>query len=449
MLKKKTASSADLFRSRLDQIIDLNHDLVKLSKIIRWEEFDDKFGKLYCPGFGRPAYPIRLMAGLSYLRQINEISDQEVVDTWRENPYWQYFCGEEYFQHKLPVDPTLLVKWRHKIGEEGAEFLLKMTIQAGKDTGQITKPTLNKVNIDTTVQEKNITFPTDAKLYHRMRERLVTTARKAGVKLRQTYERLSKKALFRQANLSRNKKYKEAQREIKSLRNWLGRVVRDIQRKSASLPPKLAELLSLAERLLTQEQDSKNKLYSVHAPEVECIAKGKSGKKYEFGCKVSVVTASRDNWVIGIQAWHDNPYDGHTLAEAIDQVQRLTGWTPKSAFCDLGYRGHEYDGETEIIVVDRKHPEPDPYWKHWRRRRSAIEPIIGHLKSDNGLGRNYLKGPEGDRMNALLAGCGFNLRKLLRVLLRLIFGSLFLVRKWFQRAFLSSALRVEMYQYFL
>jgi len=210
--------------------------------------------------------------------------------------------------------------------------------------------------------------------------------------------------------------------------------MRDIRRKYSEPSNKLSELLTLADRLFTQVKKDKNKLYSVHAPEVECIAKGKAHKRYEFGCKVSIATTSRDNWVIGVQALHSNPYDGHSLKEMLVQVKSLTGRIPKSAYCDQGYRGHGYEGDTTVHIVDRKHKRLSRTERHWRGRRSAIEPVIGHLKHDHRMGRNYLKGVTGDHLNALMSGCGRNLRKLLQILLRLVWDNPFLARFWFQPA---------------
>jgi len=417
MLSKPQFSDPELFRSRLDSIIDLNHSLIRLSNQIDWDIFSERFGSLYHDAKGRPGLPIRLMVGLTYLSRMHDLSDEAVVEYWLENPYWQYFCGFEYFQHRFPLDPSSLVRWRKRIGADGVEFLLQQTIATAQQMKQLKAVHLNRINIDTTVQEKAITFPTDSKLYHRMRERLVCEARKAGIELRQSYVRKSKYALLMQSRYSHARQMKRARRETRRLKTYLGRVMRDIQRKCSEPPESLSELLSSAERLLEQKKTSKNKLYSVHAPEVECIAKGKLHKKYEFGCKVSVATTSRDNWVIGIQAHHGNPWDGHTLGSVLDQVKRLTGHLPKEAYCDRGYRGHDYKGKAKITVVGGRRRKRLTRWqRNWYKRRSAIEPIIGHLKSGNRMDRNRLKGVEGDRINAMLAGCGRNLCKLLQIL---------------------------------
>lgn len=434
MTPKQTVSAADLFRSHLEQVIDLEHPLAKLSRQIDWTVFEHKFGSLYTPDFGRPGLPIRLMVGLTFLSRMYDLSDEAVVAGWVENPYWQYFCGFEYFQHQFPLDPSSLVRWRKRIGREGVEFLLQQTVVTAKRNGQLKEHHLNKINVDTTVQEKNIAFPTDAKLYNRLRERLVKEAHKAHIDLRQSYERVGPKALAKQAGYAHAQQFKRAAKQTRSLKTFLNRVVRDIRRKCAEPTGRLAELLTLADRLLAQEKTSSNKVYSVHAPEVECIAKGKARKRYEFGCKVSVATTSRDNWVIGVQALHGNPYDGHTLSGMLDQVQRMTEWTAKEAYCDQGYRGHGYVGSTIVHIVDRKRKRLTRSERYWRGRRAAVEPVIGHLKSDHRMERNYLHGIVGDHINAMLSGCGRNLRKMLRILLWLILDCPIQIEFKFQRA---------------
>jgi len=413
--KKRKKSPEDLFRSRLDQILDNQHPLFKLSDSINWGYFEKEFGSFYVENKGRPGKPIRLLVGLHYLKHTYNESDESVVERFLENPYWQYFCGFEYFQHEFPLDPTSLVKWRNRIGGSGMEKLFCQTLKTAQGLGLLKKNHLHKVNIDTTVQEKAIAFPTDARLYYKMREKLVTEAEKRGIDLRQNYRRLGRKALVKQGRYSHAQQMKRARKETNKLKIYLGRVTRDIRRKLVETDAGFEDLLYLSERLLTQKRDDKNKIYSIHAPEVECIAKGKVHKRYEFGCKVSVATTSRDNWIVGIQAHHGNPYDGHTLGDVLKQVEQLTGWQVKDAYCDKGYRGYKHEGDTDVHIAgqrNRGRPKTRTQRK-WLRRRNAIEPIIGHLKSENRMNRNYLKGTNGDRINAYLSGCGANLRKLL------------------------------------
>ena len=284
-----------------------------------------------------------------------------------------------------------------------------------------------KVNIDTTVQEKNITYPTDAKLRHKMIVRLADAAQDRSIKLRQSYRRLAKKAL---QNASRpNGKKKDVLKHAKRLKTMLGRVKRDIERKVPidAMDAELGELLIQAERLLAQEKTSKNKLYSLHEPAVECIAKGKAHKKYEFGNKVSFVSSSRSNWILGVMSFHGNPYDGDTMKPAISQAERLTGMSINDIYTDRGYRGRKrtVPDQTQHIVGERRQKKLSKNDRRWHKRRNAIEPIIGHVKSDHRMSRNFLSGVFGDDINAILSGCGFNFRKLLRAFFLPIFNGEF------------------------
>ncbi len=413
--KTQSRPQEELFRNRLEQIIDLNHPLCHLAKEINWSYFEEEFGSLYSEREGRPGKPIRLLVALHYLKHTFDESDESVVERFIENPYWQYFAGFEYFQHSFPLDPTSLVKWRNRVGSDGIEKVFYQTLKTAQATGELKRSHLHKVNIDTTVQEKAIAFPTDARLYQKMRERLVREAKERGIELRQSYTRLGKTALVKQSRYAHAKQFKRARRETRRLKTYLGRVTRDIIRKADLIDPGLKDLVYLSQRLLLQVKDSKKKLYSIHEPAVECISKGKAHKRYEFGCKVSVATTSKDNWCVGIQALHGNPYDGHTLESAINQIKQGVGWTVKNAYCDRGYRGHGYEGETKVHIVGQGQGRKKlTRWeKKWRKRRSAVEPKISHIKYDNRMERNYLKGIDGDNINALLAGSGSNLRKLL------------------------------------
>lgn len=416
MQPEKINEHPDLFRSRLDQIINMKHGLVILANKIDWSHFEKEFGAYYIEKKGRPGRPIRLMVGLHYLKHTYDVSDEEVLYGFIENPYWQYFCGYEYFQTDLPIDSSSLTRFRKRLKSRGIEIFFEELIHTAQRTGQLKQSHLNKVNVDTTVQEKAIAFPTDARLYYRMREILVKAASERHMDLRQNYVRVARKALSRQNSYARARQYKRARKMTRKLKTYLGCVHRDIERQLVDKDDEIIKLLELSNRLQKQQKDSKNKLYSIHAPEVECISKGKTHKQYEFGCKVGLVSSSKDNWVLGIQAFPGNPYDGHTLSSSLDQVESLTGWKVKEAYVDLGYRGHDYEGETKIHIVNfRSMGHKIRSVKKWFKRRSAIEPIIGHVKHDNGMDRNQLLGEEGDRINSLLSGCGFNMRKLLKV----------------------------------
>src|SRR5205085_3482246 len=182
--------------------------------------------------------------------------------------------------------------------------------------------------------------------YHKARCVLVREAQRVGIELRQSYRRVGERALQKQGRYAQAQQLKRARKETRKLRTYLGRVIRDIQRKAATSAPELdqqlAQYLERASRIYQQQRADKHKLYSMQAPEVECIAKGKEHKKYEFGCKVSVVTTSKRGWVVGIEALHGNPYDGHTLKGAHAQVTKLTGVKPEEMFVDKGYRGTQH-----------------------------------------------------------------------------------------------------------
>jgi IS5 family transposase len=422
--KPQHQDQADLFRSRLDQILDRKHPLFVLANQIDWSVFDQKFGRLYADK-GRPALSTRLMVGLHYLKHAFNESDESVVARLLENPYWQYFCGFEFFIHRLPLDPSSLVRWRKRIGPKNMEQLLVETLETAKRGEHLTEQHMERVNVDTTVQEKAIAYPTDARLYHKARVLLVKAAKKRGIPLRQSYLRVGKHALIMASRYAHARQMRRARAEQKKVKNYLGRVYRNVLRNCPQPDTELTDLLHLTQRLLAQKRNDKNKLYSLHAPEVECISKGKAHKKYEFGCKVSVATTSRDNWIVGVEALHNNPFDGHTLKGTLEQVRRLVGWDIQNAYCDKGYKGNPKQlGSTNIHLASRRKSSMKPSEWRWFRRRVAIEPVIGHMKQDHRMERNHLKGTDGDKLNAILAACGFNLRKLLRVLLWLVFKEL-------------------------
>ena len=403
----------DLFRVELKRIIDPSHGLVKLAKEVEWDRLDELFGATYCPDNGRPGVSTRLMVALHYLKYSFNLSDEDVVEAWVENPYWQHLSGMKYFVHEPPIDPSSMTRWRKRIGEAGAEELLKETIAAGLKLKAVKAFQLMRVNVDTTVQEKEIRFPTDARLYDRARQRLVDHAKQHNIKLRQNYNRKSKHLLHRQSRYAHAKQMKRARRCTRKLRTYLGRVIRDIERNCPQPDPALQSQLDISTRIFTQQRHDKNKVYSVHQPHVECISKGKAHKRYEFGCKVSVAATSRGGWFVGAKAIHGNPYDGHTLKEALKQVERIAR-RPEHAFVDMGYRGHGYSGKVQVHVDKRRRGRTAKSLWRWMKRRAAVEPGIGHLKQEHRMDRNRLKGTLGDRINAILSAAGMNFRKLQR-----------------------------------
>jgi IS5 family transposase len=403
----------DLFRSELANIIDSSHGLVKLAKAVDWERLDQVFGSTFCPDNGRPGISTRLMVALHYLKYTHNLSDEDVVTAWVENPYWQYFSGMKWFEHKLPINPSSMTRWRKRIGEAGAEELLTETIKAGLKLKAVKSYQLKRVNVDTTVQEKEIRFPTDARLYDRARQRLVDLAKERRIKLRQNYNRKSKQMLYWQSRYAHARQMNRSKACTRKLRNYLGRVLRDIERNCPEPDNQLQSLIDTGKRIYHQQRKDKNKVYSVHAPEVECISKGKAHKRYEFGCKVSVAATSKGGWFLGAMALHGNPYDGHTLKQALSQVKRVIR-EPEHVYVDMGYRGHNYRGDTEVYVDKRRRGRTAKSVWRWMKRRAAIEPGIGHLKREHRMDRNRLKGIEGDRINAIMSAAGMNFSKLLK-----------------------------------
>src|SRR5262245_8700093 len=322
----------DLFQPSLERIINLRHPLVRLAREVDWDFVGRRFGSVCSVGPGQPPLSTRLVAGLFILKHMHSLSDEELCDRWVENPYYQHFCGEMVFRHALPFDRSSLTRWRQRLGEEQLAALLQESLSVAHRTGAIATKDLERVVVDTTV-EKAIAHPTDARLTHRAIEKLVDLSKREGVKLRQSYRRLAKRAAIMVGRYTHAHQFKRARRELKFLRTRLGRIICDIRRKIAGDTPledRFGPLLDLALRVRHQEQRQRGpKVYSLHAPEVECIGKGKARKPYEFGCKVSIatpVTAPKGGqFVLHAKALHGNPYDGHTLGPIIADLEKLTG----------------------------------------------------------------------------------------------------------------------------
>jgi IS5 family transposase len=417
----------ELFRTRLVNLVDRRHPLVRLAGLIDWGRFEAAFGSLYAETVGRPGLPTRLMVGLHMIKHMDGLSDEAVCARYLDSPYVQLFCGEEHFQHALPLDRSSLTRWRQRIGAERLEVLLTESLAAAQRAGAVQERHLRRVIVDTTVQPKAVGHPTDSKLLHRGIETLVRLARRHGVKLRQSYLRVARRAKREAAKLIYSGRPRQAERQVRRLRTWLGRLSRDIARKIAGAPVAEAAFagpMALIGRLLRQRREDRgrDKLYALHAPEVECIGKGKARTRFEFGVKVSVATinaaAPGGQFVVGARALPGNPYDGHTLAAQIAQTERLTGIAIERAYVDRGSRGHNAD-KARVFVSGHKRGLT-PTIRRERRRRSAIEPVIGHMKDDGHLGRNFLSGTMGDAINVILAAAGHNLRLLRAWLARLL-----------------------------
>ena len=420
----------EMFQVELEQLIDLHHRLVQLGMRINWASFEEVLGATYHPTHGAPGISTRLMVALHYLKYQHDLSDENVVAHWVENPYWQHFSGELHFQHRPPIDPSSMTRWRQRLGEAGAEQMLRATIVAGIEMGAIRPAQLKRINVDTTVQTKAIRFPTDARLYNRCRERLVKMARREGLVIKQSYEHVGRRLLMQSSRYAHARQMKRARAATRKLKTQLGRVMREIERQVTEPTEKLAKLLETARRIHAQQRHDKNKVYSVHEPEVECIAKGKTGKKYEFGDKVSVAVTSRGGWLVGAKSFTGNPYDGHTLAAQLQQVNNMIGDKVSEAYVDMGCRGHDYEGEVTVRVDKRQRGRtPRPLWR-WMKRRAAVEPSIGHLKSEHRLERNRLKGVAGDALNAILSAAAMNFQKLLGAFWRIVLPRLIRIWGW-------------------
>jgi IS5 family transposase len=419
----------DLLRPRLVDMIDLRHELARLTALIDWEVFEREWAGFFPSSTGRPATPPRLVAGLLYLQHAYRLSDEAVVARWVENPYHQHFTGEVFFQHKLPIDPSSLTRWRKRIGEEGVEWLLTQTIEAGRKSGAIDESSVKRVAVDTTVMEKTIAYPTDARLYERARAQLVVLAQEAAVDLRQTYARLAPGLALQVGRYAHAKQFRRMRKALKRLKGYTGRVMRDLRRHLGDLPAgalrdRIAAKLALVSRLLHQQPRGGDKIYALHETEVDCISKGKARVRYEFGCKVSIATTLDEGFIVGMRSFPGNPYDGHTLAPALEQVEILTDQRPNLAVVDRGYRGHGVEKTRVLISGTRRGLTPKLIAD--LRRRSAIEAEIGHMKTDGRLSRCHLKGTIGDALFAVLCGCGHNIRKILahlRALLALIIAA--------------------------
>ena len=411
--KTQDATAFELFQAHFSQILNPEHPLVRLADKIDWPRFDAAFADSYCDELGAPGKAIRLMVGLQYLKFTFDESDESVVDRWIENPYWQYFCGFTHMQHEPPIDPSSMSRWRKRVGAQRLDLLLKETIELAVREKQLPKRDLAQVTVDTTVQEKNITHPTDSKLLYTAIRKLGEAGRACGIQLRQSYIRVGKRAAVKVSRYAHAKQFRRMRKQLRKLRTYVGRLIRDIRRKAGQVGDDLAAVLEQAERIRSQQPHDSNKLYSWHEPEVRCISKGKAHKRYEFGQKVALATTNRSNWIVAAKLLEDNPYDGHTLAETLKATESITGVGVSDVYVDKGYRGHGCDGPTKVHLAGSSSTKLSRSERKRRRRRSAIEPKIGHLKSDHRVRRCFLSGLEGDAINITLAAAAANLRKLL------------------------------------
>jgi IS5 family transposase len=415
----------DLFRARLDQSINMKHELVILADKIDWSWLDEEVADYFADD-GRPAEPVRFMIGMFLLKHIYTLADEQVWDRWVYDPYFQYFTGEAFFQHALPQERSGMSHWRKRIGGH-LDILLAESLRIAHEVGALKKSDLARVTIDTTVQPKNVAFPTDAGLLETAIRQLGKLAREHGVPLRQSYRRVARRAAMMAGRYAHAKQFKRMNRQIKFLRTRLGRIIRDIRRKidgDEALQEIFAVPLSRAAQIRGQKQRQRGwKLYSWHAPETECIGKGKARAPYEFGVKVSLTTTNKrckgGQFILHAKALPGNPYDGHTLKEVIGETEALTGREIERVYVDKGYVGHDAPKPNRVYRSGQRRGVHGQIKKELRRR-SAIEAVIGHCKTDGHLGRNFLKGRLGDQINAVMSAVGYNFRLILKWLRHLL-----------------------------
>ncbi|CAJ0780006.1 IS5 family transposase [Ralstonia chuxiongensis] len=444
----------DFFRARIEQMIDLRHPLAVLATRMPWAQIeatlapifehkaragqtmagDDLFGPTLAvagggvSAAGRRRLPIRLMVSLLYLKHAFGLSDEELVERWSENVLWQFVSGRQYYEHSKPCDTSQIVRFRQALGEAGVEELLATTIATAVQMGAVKPVEFERVIVDTTVQEKAIAYPADSRLLEVARAKLARLAQRAGLALKQTYEREGKQLRRRAGGYAHAKQFKRLRRVLKRQRTILGRLLRDIERKlSGASDERQAALRPWIERawqICRQRPKDKNKLYALHAPEVECIGKGKARQPYEFGVKVNLAITHKQGLIVGARSFPGNPYDGHTLHAQLEQtailLEALPGSPrPKTAVVDLGFRGVDAEVAPVELIHRGKYKSLTAVQRRWLKRRQAVEPIIGHTKQDHGMRRCWLKGQTGDSLHAVMCAAGFNLRWLLRASVRL------------------------------
>jgi IS5 family transposase len=407
---KPTIKSPQLgmFGSLGDQL-DQKHPLFILANNINWTVFEEAFKVHYSSRMGAPSKPIRLMVSLLILKYLRNLSDENLVEQWAENCYYQYFSGMQIFTAGIPCVPTELVAFRQRIGEAGGELILKESIRINRTDDEDNVG--NAVSLDSTVQEKNITYPTDDKNYKKIIKKCWKIADEERIELRQSYTRTVKTLSFKQRFRKHKNGAKEARKAGKRIKIIAGRLMRELGRKltlerlGVYLP-----YLKTAQKVLSQKRGDSHKIYSLHEPDVKCYAKGKEHKKFEFGSKASIMVDQSSGIIVGAINFTESLHDSKTIPEALEQYQRLTGEQPKQVFVDRGYRGKNEHNSTKINI-----PKPEKNISKQKRnghiKRAGIEPVIGHLKQSYRLNRNYLKGILGDNMNVMFAAAAMNFKR--------------------------------------
>jgi len=409
--KLPNRNQSDLFKPLLIDFIDMRHELVLLANKIDWNHLEKELS-VYYSDRGQPSMPIRLMSGCLLLKRYYNLGDETLSEAWVMNPYMQYFCGYSHFEHKFPCDPSDFVHFRKRIGEEGIEKIFVHTVELHGE-----KIKSKQLLSDTTVQENNITYPTDSKLAKKIIDRCNKIAEDESITQRQNYKRVSKQYLRDSYNSQHPRRKKKARKSMKKLKTIAGRLVRELERKLTEERLKLYESeLEMFKKVLNQKKEDKNKIYSLHKPYTNCISKGKAHKKYEFGNKIGLMVNPVDLVILGVESYEGNPHDSKTIEPLLNQMEKNLNYHPEEVIYDRGGRG-----VSEINGVKISTPKPplkrDSQYQKMKkrkkfRRRAAIEPVIGHLKKEFRMGQNYLHGESSPKINALLAAAGWNLKKL-------------------------------------
>jgi IS5 family transposase len=411
----------ELFRPMLDDMLDKRHELVLLADAIDWSYFENEFAPLYSH-VGQSSVPIRLMIGCLLLKHLKNLGDESLAKVWIENPSMQYFCVMKCFEHKFPFDPSDFCHFRKRIGEAGFEKIFAQSVRLHINEAPMQRCCWHLS--DTTVQEHNTTFPTDAKLCKKVIDKCNKFAKELGIKLRRSYVRESKHLLRDTYNGKHPKRAKQAKKALKRLRTIANGQLRDLERHmNPSQQAAHNDALELYKQAVNQQKKDKDKVYSLHKPYTKCIAKGKAHKSYEYGNKVGIITTGKKGRkvIIAVRAFVENPYDGHTIEPLLNQVESNELTLPKEIIYDRGGKGKSVIKGVKILTPDKAKKTDSNYRKQQKRKRfrsrAAIEPIFGHLKTDFRMAQNYLWSEKGIQSNALMAATAWNLKKYMEILL--------------------------------